>query len=300
VAADEGGVSFWLPGQYSSLAALPAEPGWSLPLVYYHPAADAGVSKTFERGGKITAGIEARADLLLMAPTYVLDGPVAGGQAAVKVIGLVGHSRVAADATLTGPGGTLLARDVSDSLTAVGDLYPSASLRWSGGSHNVMTYAMLGVPVGSYEIGRLANLGTHHWSIDGGGGYTYLDPRTGHEFSLVGGLTYNFENPDTHYQNGISAHLDWGASQFLSERLHIGLVGYFYHQLSADSGSGAQLGDFESCVNGIGPQIGYLFKMGQRQAYLNLKGYQEYGARHRPEGSNIWLTLSIPLGATTQ
>jgi hypothetical protein len=26
---DEGGVSFWLPGQFASLAAAPAEPGWS-------------------------------------------------------------------------------------------------------------------------------------------------------------------------------------------------------------------------------------------------------------------------------
>ena len=34
--ADEGGASFWLPGQYGSLAAVPAEPGWLLPIIYYH------------------------------------------------------------------------------------------------------------------------------------------------------------------------------------------------------------------------------------------------------------------------
>jgi hypothetical protein len=27
--ADEGGVSFWLPGLYGSLAAVPVTPGWS-------------------------------------------------------------------------------------------------------------------------------------------------------------------------------------------------------------------------------------------------------------------------------
>ena len=27
--ADEGGVSFWLPGTYGSLASVPAVPGWS-------------------------------------------------------------------------------------------------------------------------------------------------------------------------------------------------------------------------------------------------------------------------------
>jgi hypothetical protein len=33
--ADEGGVRFWLPGQYASLAAAPGQPGWSLPITLY-------------------------------------------------------------------------------------------------------------------------------------------------------------------------------------------------------------------------------------------------------------------------
>jgi hypothetical protein len=28
--ADEGGVSFWIPGFFGSLAAAPQQPGWSL------------------------------------------------------------------------------------------------------------------------------------------------------------------------------------------------------------------------------------------------------------------------------
>jgi len=299
--ADEGGVSVWLPGQYGSLAAVPAEPGWSLPLTYYHAHADAGIGKTFERGGKFAAGLDVHSDLLLLAPTYVFSDSVAGGQAALRITGLFGNAEVAADATLAGPRGFfVLSRNDSDALTAVGDLYPFASLRWNLGPHNLMTYTMLGVPVGGYKVGQLANLGTNHWSIDAGGGYTYLDSYGGHEFSLVGGFTYNFENPDTNYRNGTSGHLDWGLSQFFSERLHVGLVGYFYQQLDGDSGSGAVLGDFKSRVNAIGPQIGYLFKLGRRQAYLNLKGYQEYGAKYRPEGFNIWLTFSMPLDAAAQ
>jgi hypothetical protein len=39
--ADEGGVSFWLPGQFASFAGTPGEPGFSFPLVYYHAFADA-------------------------------------------------------------------------------------------------------------------------------------------------------------------------------------------------------------------------------------------------------------------
>jgi hypothetical protein len=32
--ADEGGVSFWLPGLFGSLAAAPQQPGWSSALIY--------------------------------------------------------------------------------------------------------------------------------------------------------------------------------------------------------------------------------------------------------------------------
>ena len=41
-AADEGGVSFWLPGLFGSLAAVPQQPGWSLTSVYYHTSVSAG------------------------------------------------------------------------------------------------------------------------------------------------------------------------------------------------------------------------------------------------------------------
>src|SRR5271156_6159736 len=34
--ADEGGVSFWLTGQFGSLAAVPQQPGWSIASVFYH------------------------------------------------------------------------------------------------------------------------------------------------------------------------------------------------------------------------------------------------------------------------
>ena len=213
--ADEGGVSFWLPGQYGSFAAVQGDPGWSLPLVYYHASTDARAGKSFRRGGQARAGLDVEADLLLAVPTYVFAEPVLGGQASVSVAGLFGSARVGVDATLTGPGGGTLTGRQSDSRTGVGDLYPSASLRWNRGVHNYMAYAMAGVPVGAYDAARLANLGVNHWSLDAGGGYTYLDTKSGRESSATLGFTHNFENSDTDYRNGVSGHLDWAASQFL-------------------------------------------------------------------------------------
>jgi hypothetical protein len=109
------------------------------------------------------------------------------------------------------------------------------------------------------------------------------------------GFTYNFENPDTDYKNGIDSHLDWAASQFLSQQWHIGLAGYFYYQLTGDSGTGARLGGYKSRVIGVGPEVGYFFKVGDQNWYANLKGFYEFDAANRPEGWNVWVTLAIPL-----
>jgi hypothetical protein len=42
VLADEGGVSFWIPGFFGSLAATPQHPGWSVATIYYHSGRSAG------------------------------------------------------------------------------------------------------------------------------------------------------------------------------------------------------------------------------------------------------------------
>ena len=292
--ADEGGTSFWLPGQFGSLNAVPGDPGWSLPLIYFHASMDAGGSVEFATDGRITLGLDVTEDLLLFVPTYVFTNPVWGGQATLSMAGVYGRADVSVDATLTGPDGNVLTGSESASLTAFGDLFPSFSVKWNKGVHNSMVYTMLGVPVGSYEVERLVNIGTNHWSADIGGGYTYMNPDTGREFSATAGITYNFENPDTNYQNGIDAHLDWGLSQFLSEQTHVGLVGYFFYQITGDSGSGAVLGDFKSRVNAVGPQVGHLFEMGGGQAYFNAKAYWEFDSKYRASGWNGWLTWVIP------
>ena len=103
------------------------------------------------------------------------------------------------------------------------------SLRWNSGVNNWMVYGMGDIPVGNYNSGNLANLGIGHGAADGGAGYTYFDPKTGHEFSVVTGLTDNLLNPSTGYQNGVDWHVDWGASQFVT----IDLDEYVYDALCA-------------------------------------------------------------------
>ncbi|MEA2909460.1 MAG: hypothetical protein QOJ15_1541 [Bradyrhizobium sp.] len=305
--ADESGTSFWLPGIFGSLAAVPTQPGWAFAAVYYHTSVSAGAEVARARELQIgrfnptlnvslNATLKANADLALLVPSYTFATPVLGGQLAVQMAAIVGSTSASVNGTLMAslPPFSLLRTDsISDSVTGFGDLYPRASLKWNFGVNNFMTYITGDIPVGDYNSMRLANLGLGHGAIDGGAGYTYFNPATGHEFSAVTGLTYNFTNPVTNYQSGVDWHLDWGASQFVSRQVHVGLVGYVYQQLTADGGQAPILGEFKSRVLGIGPQIGFIFPVGDMEGYLNLKGYKEFAAENRPEGWNAWLTFSI-------
>jgi hypothetical protein len=314
--ADEGGSSFWSPGAFASLAATPMEPGLSLTSIYYRPSVSSG--KEVARAQRIRIGrrralfsstvdesTETTKDQGMVTPTYTFATPVLGGQANVGMTGVYSNNtatlnELLGDAVRAGRVALLSVQNetISDTVTGFGDLSPQVSLRWNAGPHNVMTYATGNIPVGLYNPSNLVNIGIGHGALDGGAGYTYFD-QAGREFSAVAGLTYNFLNPYTQYQNGIDFHLDWAASQFFYKRLQIGLVGYTYNQLTCDSGSGNTVGCFESRVASIGAQLGYTIPMGGIEANVNVRGYQEFGAANRPEGWNLWLTFTLSPAAST-
>jgi hypothetical protein len=305
--ADESGVSFWLPGQASSLPAVPGAPGWSVAAVYYHTSVAASGSVAAAREIQIgrfaptvnvsfNATLNAQADLLLVNPTYTFGTPVLGGQLAMGVTGIFGRSAATIDGTLTANVGGFAATrmgSIGDSITSVGDLYPMITLKWNSGVNNYMTYVTGDIPVGAYDPSRIANIGIGHGAIDAGGGYTYLNPASGQTLSGVAGFTYNFKNPDTQVQSGVDFHFDWSVAQFLTKQVFAGFVGYAYQQISDDTGGSPLLGGFRSRVLGVGPQLGYIFPIGDMQGYLNLKAYGEFDAANRPSGWNTWVTFSI-------
>jgi hypothetical protein len=311
-AADEGGVSFWLPGLFGSLAAVPQQAGWSLSTVYWHDNVTAGadVARALEiRTGRIpinlnvglSADLKSQIDLALVIPTYVFATPVLGGQLAIGMMGIYGRQATSLSATLAGtvstPIGTLpFSRfdSISDSVTGFGDLYPQIFLRWNAGVHNYMTYITGDIPVGAYDSTRLSNIGIGHGAVDAGFGYTYFNQKTGQEFSGVLGFTYNMTNNSTQYQNGVDMHFDWGASQFLTKQFQVGLVGYVYDEIGCDSGSGDRVGCFQSRVIGVGPQVGFIVPISTTtQGYLNLKAYREFDNANRPDGWNAWVTFVL-------
>src|SRR5262245_55681076 len=232
--ADEGGVSFWVPGFVASLAAVPQVPGFSFANIVYYSQISAGGNVAFSKqvplgninvnfNGNLNANVHGSAEPLYLAiPGYTFATPVLGGQAAVLMGIPYGRLQASVDATITGnlglgPGFTV-GRSLTEAVTGCGDLVPEALLRWNFGVNNFMTYISGNLTTGRYDPTRIANLGIGHNAIDAGGAYTYFNQKTGFEFSATLGFTYNFKNEHTQYQNGVNMHLDVGASQFLTKQ----------------------------------------------------------------------------------
>ena len=204
--ADQGGSSFWFPGQFASLVAVQQTPGWTLSVNYYHSSVAAAGSAAAAREiliGRIPAtvnvdlnlSLSGRADLVALVPSYTFATPVLGGQLVVGMAGQYGKAAASIAGTLTAIAGPMVVTRsgvLEGSLVSYGDLAPFAELLWSHGVNNYMAYATGNIPVGDYDPLRLPNIGLGHGAVDAGGGYTYLNAATGNEFSGVAGFTYNF------------------------------------------------------------------------------------------------------------
>ena len=87
--------------------------------------------------------------------------------------------------------------------------------------------------------------------------------------------------------------MDLEAARFLYKNFFIGAVGYYFNQLTGDSGSGATLGPYLARIAAVGPEAGVLFPVGEMQGSLSLRGYWEFAAQNRSSGWNTWLSFSI-------
>ena len=111
------------------------------------------------------------------------------------------------------------------------------------------------------------------------------------------GVSFNAENTATNYQSGTEFHLEGAIVQHFSQAFDVGLVGYYYDQVTADSGSGvpASLGGFEGQVAAVGATIGYNFQLGALPVSTRIKYFHEFNAENRLEGDAAYLTVSMPL-----
>jgi hypothetical protein len=287
--AAEGATGFYLLGSKTSMAGYIPPPGTYVSDLSYYYSGSTKVDLEFA-GLTLTGGVDADAYYNLPIGMWVAPGKILGGNAAFTVMAPIGWKDVEAEATIGGFGGR-----IQDDNTAFGDPVVGAALGWHEGNWHWNIGTLLNIPVGFWERGNLSNIGFNRWGFDVTGAVTYLDMTSGIELSGAAGFTFNGENSDTDYKTGTEFHLEAAAVQNFSKSFGIGINGYFYDQVTGDSGAGARLGSFEGRVAALGPVVNWNFEIGKIPVSTSFKYFHEFDVKNRLEGDSGFFTLTMPL-----
>jgi hypothetical protein len=285
--AAEGASSHYLPGAVGDIfLALPPEPGLQVANMFWYKTGSTDIALI---EGQVSLGMNLDLFLNLTSLTYTFETPVLGGRYTMGVAIPFGYADI--DGRLVGPlGGSLPFSDDSFALSDIA-LIP-VQLSWNSGLWSFKLWESIVTPTGGYDTsgGNLANLGRNYWSFDTVGAVTWFNPESGTEVSIAPGIMVNTENTATDYRTGTEFHMDFAASQFVSENLALGLRGYYYKQLTGDSGSGAALGDFKSESFGIGPGFVWIPETDGGQFTVLGKWMHDFSAENRFESDYFTLT----------
>jgi hypothetical protein len=299
---DDGGKSVYLLGKRGPLAAFVPKPGIYLSnAVYSYNGSSSDLVPLGDRlGDHVVQDVSAQALMDIPQFTWVTDVTVGGGRLAFSALIPFGKIDVNGKGTAELPnGGTGPTVKLSDSDSGFADPVVGGSVGWKhrdGDRFRAWSvYSSVWIPIGSYQVGRLANLSSNRWALDVGGAYTMANFKGGREFSSVLGITFNGDNQDTDYSSGTDFHLEVSGRQHLPNNWAFGIVGYWFQQLTADTNGPAILGDFKGRVYAIGPEVAYQFPGKEHPVGVDLRWYHEFGAENRLQGDGVFLTLSVPL-----
>jgi hypothetical protein len=250
--AGEGASSNYFPGAYGSLlVGMAPEPGPVVASVnlFYSGSTDISV-----RQGRVDTNINANAFYSLAQGLYVWDAPEIGGRFAIGGYVPLGYSAASGELD-----GLVLNIPFKEDESGLGDIgIIPASIYWNSGDFHFNLYELIIAPTGVYNASDSVYVGRNYWSFDSILATTWFNPESGTELSAVGGIMVNTENNATNYRTGTELHVDLVANQFISENVALGLRGYYYTQLTGDSGSGAILGDFKGEAFGAGFGVSWI------------------------------------------
>lgn len=288
--AAENGVGIYLLGSKGPFAAILPPQGFYVQSDSYLYSGELSGSRQLPLGGAIVGEVSSVTFLEVPTVVWVTPAELLGGRLGLNASFPLGYPTV--DASLSaGP----FARSLSDEAFVVGDPIVGGQMAWDSGNLHVLLASLVNVPIGDYREGELANLAFHRWAADFSVAGTWFDPTIGVEASVNLGLTVNGENPVTDYRTGTEFHLEGSLSKLLSPALSLGVVGYYYDQITGDGGEGARLGDFEGKVAALGLTAAYTFEAAGRPISARVKVFQEFAAENRLEGTSGFLTLAVPL-----
>jgi len=290
--AVEGASGFYLLGGKGSLAGIMPPAGNYFALDNYFYSGDISESEFILDVGELEFGVDA--DVVVSMPTalHVTDNIFMNGRIAYGIVVPVIYKDISID-LITTPGGSLIGGPISDDATSIGDPVLTAILGWSEGNLHSTFNVLLNVPIGEYDKDDIVNAGFNRWGLDLMVAVTYLNPETGIELTAAPGITFNGENDDTDYDSGNEFHLEFATMQHLSEKYAIGINGFYYKQITGDSGSATT--EFKGRVVAIGPAFNFNFQLGNLPVSGKAKYFKEYSVENRLEGESAFLQFAIPL-----
>lgn len=256
---------------------------------------DMGGNRSIPLGGRVVADIDATAIVNVPTAIWVTPVEIGTGSLAFSFSAPFGYKEVNAGIEIDRPLRPDISASLGDDIFTFGDPIVSGMVGWHSGNFHWQTGVMVNVPVGDYQNGELANISFNRWGADVFAAATWLEPSTGLDISGAVGVTFNGENPATDYRTGTEFHLEWAISKTFTPQFSAGVIGYYYDQISGDSGAGARLGDFEGRVAAIGATVGYNFELGEHPVATRIKYFHEFAAENRAEGDSVFLTFSVPL-----
>jgi hypothetical protein len=289
--AGEGGVTHVIPGAMATLSDLPpTSPGWLLKPMYLNYKGS--FSAQLPTAAGIAGNVDVTTNTVGLVGGYTFGQTILGG-AHYTFAAALPYSWVDISANVQTPFGT---KRVQNSVSGFGDLTVlPIMLAWKLGDWQINATLPIYAPTGSYEKGRLGNTGLNYWTFDPIIGAVYSHKASGFNAMLHAGYAMNTENTATQYQSGSMMHLEGVIQQFLPVGpgiLSLGVEGFYFDQLTGDSGSGATLGDFKGRTYGLGPVLGYILPLKNKQSLVfELKCLTELDTQRRLEGDYLWFKM---------
>ncbi len=289
--AAEGGASHYLPGMAGDLLfAVEPQPGFLVSNTVWFQSGDVSAAA---RQGLVNLDLDVDIVLNVLAATYTFDTPVLGVTYTIGTAIPFGYANL--DTRIGSPlaVGTIKLGEESFNLSDI--FFTPLQLNWNVGKFHFKLAESIIMPTGDYDLNNDVNLGRNYWSFDTVGAVTWFNEDSGTEVSMASGIMVNTENDKTNYETGSEFHVDFSINQFLSETFAIGLKGYYYKQVSDDSGSGAILGSFKSESVGIGPGFFWTPKFAGGKLMIQGKWLRDFDADNRFESDYSTLTVAWKL-----
>ncbi len=302
--AVEGGIGAYFMGTRDTFAGIVPPPGTYLSFTYDYLSGE--VDGLSVGGLPIRADTDLSLNLLRIGVTQSFATPLWGGTPAINVTIPVVDPQL----TWTAVTPPLAGAAINDTTSGIGDISVTALVGWHRDKLHYSTGLTVYAPTGDYDtatvnvaartVDALSN-GKNVWTVQPFVAATWLDPATGFEASGALSLLASTENSATDYQTAPALQLEGALVQRIPSGWGFGLTGYFYQQLSDDSGSGAEatraaLGaeSLQASVAGIGPIV--TFSGGQLfggDVSLKMKYVAEFGAKRRFESDIFTVNLSL-------